>query len=552
MKALKLAFLFLLFALVMEAKLALGANSYLLLWNSIKVDVKGETFWISRSLIRVDDPSSFPSYLSWKYDSERSDLTIERLRLRRADGRVELLSLEVREYGKLLEKRASLEGLRSGDTIEVSFSFKRSSPLSPYFWWYFPYCGEMEVNKFHLEVSSPVGFVSNESFSNGVLEKENLSSNDILSPISEPVLLTSIPSWDRAFALFSPPSDSLSLSELEGRLSRVPGLRGKVELIWKVLSEKRVLEGWSFSDQGYRFSTLKDIWERKEVTPSDLSVLVYHILKGIGLSPEMVWVSEWPLSEKYPVPSLLSHPLIRVVIEDKTYWLDPYALGLPPGYIHPRFQGKRGIVFSQEGVRFVDVPVLSENLSSEEVNLSLDVSSSGSYDFSMNVISRGWLVDKLKRLSDMEGIKDITFENKGYAVVGKASGRGKVSLESFERRIVLTLPGVSFPLDFLSLPLRRRYPIDLGFLRSFEHNITLKYPSGWKVKTLPSPFVREEGAFSVSARFTEKGKNRIALNYSFKLKKKVLSPEEWASLRRNISILDEYIKGHILFEGEVR
>jgi len=530
---------------------AFGANAYILLWNSVKVDVKGSILWTNRSLIRVEEPLTFPKYLSWKYDSAKSELTIEKLRIRRTDGRVELLALDVKEYGEFVEKRANLENLKPGDIIDISFSFRRESPLPPYFWWYFPNCGEMDIKKLHLEVTSPGGFVSNESLSSGLLEREDIYAIDPFSPPKEPILLTSLPSWDRAYPLFSIPEGNFPIAELERRLSKVPGSRGKVELIWKILSErKKVLEGWAFSDQGYRFSPLKEIWERDKVTPSDFSFLAYHMLKGIGLSPEMVWVSEWPLSEKYPVPSLLKYPILKVVVEDKTYWLDPYALGLPAGYIHPKFQGGKGVIFYSNGAKFVDLPVMGENLSSENIDLVIDLYPNGSYDFSVNAIARGWLVPQLDRLRQFEGVSDVSFENKGYALIGKLKGKGKIVMDGFERKLVITLPQIGFPLDFLSLSLRRSYPINLGFLRSFDHQIILRYPKEWKVKALPLPLSRDEGAFSISARFSSGIRNRLTLSYSFKLKKRVLSPEEWASLIKVLSTLEDYIKGHILFEGK--
>lgn len=528
---------------------ALAENAYLLSWNSLRVDVKGNVLWESKALIKVEDPSAFPRVMVWRYHSGDSDLAIEKLRLRRADGRVELLALEVKDYGSLVEKKVTLEGLRRGDIIEVSFSLRKGSVLPPYFWWYYPYPRGIGVNKLRWEVSCPGSFSSNESFSSGVLEKNNISPLDPSSPMQEPLFVTSLPSWDTVSSLFSLSEEAFVVREIEDRLSRLSGKRAKVELIWKILSEKKVLEGWSFSDQGYKFSSIKDVWERKEVTPSDLSFLAYFMLKDIGLSPEMVWVSECPLSEKYPVPSLLSHPLIKVVVDDKTFWLDPYALGLPVGYIHPRFQGNKGVIFSPQGVRFVAIPVLPDSLSSEEVDFSIELSSSGNYDFSINAVSRGWLVDNLKRFSNIQGVKEFSFESKGNAILGKVNGKGNIFVDSFGKRVVVSLPKIGFPLDFLSLPLERNSPIDLGFLRSFEHNITLKYPKNWRLLSLPLPFSRAGNAFSISARFYEKGRNKVTLTYSFKLKEKVLSKEEWFSLLKGLAMLEDYIGSQLLFEG---
>lgn len=548
-RKIKLFFLCFVLLLCVLVSSGVGANTYIFWENSLKADVKGDTLWESKAVIKVEDPSVFPKVMVWRYNAENSDLAVERLRLRRADGRLELLALEVTDYGSLVEKKAFLEGLRSGDMIEISFSLRRATPLPPYFWWHFLYPQNMDVGKLKCEVSCPVSFLSNESFSKGLLEKEGVSSLDPFSPPKEPLLISSLPSWERSSSLFSPSEDTFMVGEVESRLSRIPSKKGKLEVIWKILSEKRVLEGWSFSDQGYKFSSPKKSWERKEVTPSDLSFLAYSMLKSIGLSPEMVWVSEWPLNEKYPVPSLLSHPLVRVVVDDKTYWLDPYALSLPPGYIHPRFQGGRGIVFSPQGVRFINIPVLPDSLSSEEVDFYIELLPGGSYTFNISAISRGWLIDSLKRFSNIDGVKEFNFETKGGAITGKFSGKGNAFIDSFGKRIVVTLNKIGFPLDFLSLPIKRKDPIDLGFLRSFEHNLTLKYPKNWKLVSLPLPFSKSSNSFSISAKFYEKGGNKVCLSYSFRLKEKILSSDEWASLLKGLAMLEDYIGSQLLFEG---
>lgn len=537
------------FLLCIMVRSALGVNTYLFWGNSLKADVKGNLVWESKALIKVEDPSTFPKVMIWRYNVDNSDLAVERLRLRRSDGRLELLSLEVIDYGSLIEKKAFLEGLKPGDMIEISFSLRKETPLAPYFWWHFSYPQGMAINKLRWELSCAGNFLSNESFSKGVLEKDGIYPGDSFSPLKEPVFITSLPSWERASSLFSCSEEAFMVGDIENRLARVPGKRAKLEVVWKILSEKKILEGWSFSDQGYKFSTPKKIWESREITPSDLSFIVYSILKGIGLSPEMVWVSEWPLSEKYPVPSILSHPLIRVVVEDKTYWLDPYALGLPAGYIHPRFQGSKGIVFSPQGVRFVTVPVLSESLSSEEVDFYMELSPGGSYTFNINAVSRGWLIDNLKRFSNMDGVKEFNFESKGNVIIGKVSGKGNIFLDSFGKRIVVTLNKIGFPLDFLSLPIKRNDPIDLGFLRSFEHNLILKYPKNWKLVSMPLPFSKSGSSFSISAKFYEKGGNKVCLSYSFKLKEKILSPDEWVSLLKGLAMLEDYVNSQLLFEG---
>ncbi len=532
-----------------------SSNTYLLLWNSIKVGIKGEIEWGSRNIIKVGDSELFPRYLSWRYDSSRADLTVEKLRLRKADGRVELLSLDISKRGRLIEKRASLEGVQNGDILDFSFTFRRESPIPPHFWWFLPRSNDLKIKKLHVEVKSPISFKSNRSFSKGVLDIDDIPSADPLSPPREPILITSLSSWSRAFALFSPSlADDFLPSEIRRKISRVSGARAKVEVLWKVLSrEVRILRGWSFSDQFYKFFPVETLWKEKRMTPSDFSFMVFSMLRAIGLSPQLVWVSKWPLTEEYPVPSLIEYPLIKVVADDKTYWLDPSALDLPAGYISPSFQGKKGLVFSKGKAEFVEIPVQSENLSSEKITFSMDLSKNGVYNFVLKAVSRGWLFEKLKRFSKLGEktgirIKDASFGRKGGAFLGEIKGRGKIAIESYGKKLVFRLPQLGFPVDFLSLPPRRINAIDLGFLRSFEHNIVLRYPKGWRVVSLPLPFVRKSDAFSFSAKFVGGTRRRIFLTYSFKLRKKVLSPEEWLSLLKGFMLLEDYIGAQLLFE----
>ncbi|MDK2870840.1 MAG: hypothetical protein PWQ16_192 [bacterium] len=525
-----------------------AVNSYIFSLNTLRVDVKGNTIWESKALIKVEDPSSLSKSIVWRYNPEVANLVVERIRLKRSDGRVELLALDVKDYGSLIEKRASLEGVRSGDIIELSFRLGEKGALPPYFWFYFPYPDRMEMNKVRWEIFSAGGFSSNENFLKGAFEKGEIPASEPFSPPREPLLITSLSSWNMAFPLFAVREEAFSLKEIEEKLSKVVTKGDKLELLWKILSEKKVMEGWSFADQGYAFSPLERIWNRKEVTPSDLSYFIYSVLRKVGLSPEMVWVSRWPLNEKYPVPSLLSHPLIRVVIEDKTYWLDPYALGLPPGYIHPDFQGSKGIIFSFNKAKFVSVPILAESFSSEEANMSIDLSETGDYDFSVKVISKGWLSNYIRRFSELDGVTDLRFGDKGSISIEEIKGKSKLYVDSFGKRIAVSLPSLSFPLEFLGLPLERKEAIDLKFLRKFEHTITLKYPRRWRVVSLPLPFSREEEAFSVSSRFYEGRGNTIKLSYSFRLKKKYLSPEEWVALRKAIVMLEDYVRTQLLFE----
>ncbi|MCD6363713.1 MAG: hypothetical protein J7M13_06920 [Synergistetes bacterium] len=531
------------------------SNTYLLLWNNLKVGVRGEIEWESRSLIKVENPNSFPEYLSWKYDSRKADLTVEKLRLKKADGRIELLSLDVKDHGELVEKRASLEGLRSGDILDLSFTFRRESPLPPYFWWFLPRSENMEVKKLHIQVKSPIGFRSNRAFSGGVLDLDELSLADPFSPPQEPILITSLSSWDKASALFYSSLDRKFLpSEIRRKVSRVSGARAKLEVLWKVLSRKvKILKGWSFPDQFYRFPRLNVIWKSKKMTPSDFSFLLFSMLKALRLSPQMIWVSRWPLSDKYPVPSLLEYPLIRVVADDKTYWLDPCALHLPAGYISPRFQGKKGLLFSEGEAKFVDIPLQSEKLSSEKITFSMDLSKSGAYEFVLKIVSRGWISGKLKRFSKLGEeagvkVKDASFGEKGGVFIGEVRGKGEITMENYGRKLVFRLPHLGFPVDFLSLPPRRSNPIDLGFLMSFEHNIVLKYPKGWKIVSLPLSFRRRGDAFSFSAKFIKGTKRKIYLTYSFKLRRKELSPEEWLSLFKGFMLLEDYVGTQLLFE----
>lgn len=246
-----------------------------------------------------------------------------------------------------------------------------------------------------------------------------------------------------------------------------------------------------------------DLIESKKGNSAEMSFLLLSLLKSVGINGDPLILStrdNGRLQQLYPITSQFNYCIARVILNGKTFYLDPTDPYRPIGVLPVRILGVKALVIKEGPVEWIDLdaskPTVNNTL--EIVNVKEDGSINGIIEDRFGEYNSLAAREALGSKTDLEVAKSYLDTEPEVITVDSVMITGKDSLESplmikgwISSSVYAQKSGNMIYLNpFMSMRIRenpfkskiRKFPVDFGFRTSAKivQNITI--PNGYELK----------------------------------------------------------------------
>jgi tetratricopeptide (TPR) repeat protein len=374
--------------------------------------------------------------------------------------------------------------------------------------------------------------------------------------------------WELAFDKIKPDSSIKETTKriIKGKSSDVDRARAIYNFCAKDIRYVAV----EYGQAGFEPHLAGDILRNKYGDCKDQAILLVTMLREAGLSAYPVLISTkqyYNLNKDFP-SALFNHCIAVLYLKDKAIFLDPTAETCSFDDLPSGDQGRKVLVFKDEGYEIKDIPVYpaGHNLIKQELELKINKDESV-WGNKINITTgiygqaqRYWLLytqpqliqDRLKNVIQeiSVGAKLVSYniknaEDLNTPVILSYSFSG---LEYFTKagnlRIMPQLASVDTSLVTKD---SRKYPIDFGILNRREYLLEITIPEDFVLKYMPSNINMDNPWFSFIQEYSFKG-NKITLRQVNQDKVDKISKEEYLSFKTLTEDLARSVKQRIVLE----
>ncbi len=325
-----------------------------------------------------------------------------------------------------------------------------------------------------------------------------------------------------------------------------------------------------YGEAGYEPHLASEIFRNKYGDCKDQAVLLVTMLREAGLSafPVLIGTKEYyNLNKDFP-SALFNHCIVALYLGNKITFLDPTAETCSFGDLPLGDQGRRVLIFKDNGYNIEDTPLYpgEHNLVKQELKLKVNEDESisgskvnitlGAYDQKQ----RHWLLYTQPELIQ-DTLKNIIQE----VSIGANLGNYKIeNLNDLNIPIVLSydfrgpeyftkagslriMPQLASIDTSLIAKENRKYPIDLGLSDKREFNLEIIIPSNFVVQYMPGNIKMESPWLSFIQEYSLE-KNRIYLKQLSYNKTDKVGKKEYASFKIFMENLARSLKQRIVLE----
>ncbi|MBN2831103.1 MAG: DUF3857 domain-containing protein [Candidatus Omnitrophica bacterium] len=326
----------------------------------------------------------------------------------------------------------------------------------------------------------------------------------------------------------------------------------------------------AYGQAGYEPHSASDIFRNKYGDCKDQSILLVTMLSEAGLKAYPVLIatkSYYNMNKDFP-SGIFNHCIAVLYLKDKKVFLDPTAETCSFGDLPLTDQGRRVLVFKEEGYSIEEIPLkpAEQNLirQSLEIKMNKDESiSAEKIDLTHGIYDqrqRYWLLytqPELIRDTLKSAIQDVSIgaklndynignlHNLNTPVTLRYSFRGP---EYFTNAGFLRIMPQLADIDTsITAKESRKYPIDLQLLDRRESSLEIVLPKNFVVKYIPDNIEHNSPWFSFVQEYSCKD-NKISfkqINYG---KKERVSKEEYSEFKRLMERLARSVKQRIVLE----
>lgn len=264
---------------------------------------------------------------------------------------------------------------------------------------------------------------------------------------------------------------------------------------------------------------------------AEKALLLIEMLDGAGIDADLVWAAnrfDGRVDTSVPNPGWFDRSLVRLELGGESMLLDPNDRGLGFGQLTPGFEGMPALIYAQRKPQIVTLPATapSDHLHRADLALAIDDEGRVSGTGTVRLTGHHAWVERTLAGSD-EPIerwqKKLEESFDGYdvsAVEVDDDGAGQAVEVSFAlamrdeevlgNEVVLWPSRPVGPLQqqFALPPDKRLTPVQLPFADVEEVELTVTYPAGWELASVPKPVDAASPAGSASQRVETDEENR--------------------------------------------
>ena len=389
------------------------------------------------------------------------------------------------------------------------------------------------------------------------------------------VYVTTADDWGTLGKMLLEKFDEASVSSPEITSKVVELAEGKsreeaVKSIYFFVTSLRSVKVLDYGDGSYFPNPAADVLKNGYGDTKDKSVLLYAMLKELGVPVQIALVNSRGELIDTTVPSLKQFNRVIVGVEDNLF-LDPLAEYSPYPYLG-YLGGSTLFLLGSERRGFICIPEFAPDMNRVSVDIKVMLDTLGDAEVSFNTFPRGYfdrcireeLFGQKRRKKKMLISKSLSSFGGGaklldYSISPVESLDTPVSLVvnfhkpgfvRWEKDVgILTLPG---ELPFLRRPWSlsldtRKFPMMLPSNLSWNIRWEVEFPETFSLEYFPdSSLVSNElGSFTVSGKNVG---NKVILEYTLTVFKRYIEPDEYHSLRELNSRFSLPKNNLILFE----
>lgn len=279
--------------------------------------------------------------------------------------------------------------------------------------------------------------------------------------------------------------------------------------------------------------------EHRRTGSQGMTLLFFHLLKDLGLSPKIALVSDRDRGLfAYTFPNAFQFDSYFMVLEDPgrdALWIEPGLRFAAPGLIHTDHQGTQALLLDPSNWSHKEVPVPVQPASYNTRRYAVDIVVEDEQDrFKVQGAFGGfpaWIERRsymsMEPSEQVRSLKESFLEYSRRAAITQAEVfgaqdpkipiawqvEGTLEQEEARRREVNPFPGIPWALHVPDVwPETRVDPIVMPYLRTHEVVSTIHLPEGWKpASTLPMDRSNQFGQVSWSVQRVDDRTLRVIL-----------------------------------------
>jgi len=344
----------------------------------------------------------------------------------------------------------------------------------------------------------------------------------------------------------------------------------KIRAIYNFCAQKIRYVAVEYGEAGFEPHDAADIFRNKYGDCKDQSVLLIGMLKEAGFPAWPVLIAT---KERYnlnaDLPSMMfNHCIASVGLGDKIFFLDPTAETCPFGDLPIGDQGRRVLIFKEDGFVIKETPFYppEHNLAKQKLKLKIyknetvtaqkEVYTFGFYDqaqrywllYTQPELIEEMLKEKIQGVSigaDLEDYKIKNVDDLNLPVVlSYAFGGPEYFTSAGNLRIMPQLTGLDTSLVAKD---GRKYAIDFEALDSKETALEIEIPDNFVIKYMPDSLIEESPWLEFMAEYKYEN-NRLYFNQRTEMKKSSVSVDEYPEFKKFFQGLAKKIKQRIVLE----
>lgn len=325
-----------------------------------------------------------------------------------------------------------------------------------------------------------------------------------------------------------------------------------------------------YGEAGYEPHLAGEILRNKYGDCKDQAVLLVTMLKEAGLNASPVLISTkqyYNLNKDFP-SALFNHCIVALYLGNKIIFLDPTAQTCSFGDLPLGDQGRRVLIFKDNGYNIEETPLYPGEHNSIKQELKLKVNEDESIMGAKTNITLGaydqkqryWLLYTQPELIQ-DALKNIIQE----VSIGARLGNYKIdNLNDLNTPIVLSydfhgpeyftkagflriMPQLASIDTSLIVKENRKYPIDFGLLDKREFYLEITIPKDFVIQYMPGNIKIDSPWLSFTQEYFFKN-NRIYLKQLSYNKTNMVTKKEYASFKSFMENLARSLKQRIVLE----
>jgi transglutaminase-like putative cysteine protease len=349
----------------------------------------------------------------------------------------------------------------------------------------------------------------------------------------------------------------------------------KLKAVWDYMNTNIRYVGLERGLQGYIPLSAHVVCDKKYGDCKAVAGLITVLCRALGLKADPILIGMRPilgaLDLDLPGPFHFNHSIARVEADGKVYWMDATTRTFDYSTT-PYFDQGVDVVVARPGAPFMDkIPVQPPESNVRETKVSfapaaegamtleLDMKNTGNFAGQLRAGAMEMTADKAKQW--LEGMLSETYPGASLleqTISGKEDNNLPVGVRlkaSLPKAIQATGTGLTFEVrdpfgvsafDFFNLP-KRRYALDLNFLREYSTRFEVQIPAGMQPAGLPKNVMLDD-EFLKLERLSQIENDRLVTEYRLVLKMLIIPADRYPAAREAFLRAQDASKFVVLFE----